>query len=100
MSSKVSKHQIKLLKDGEWHPFYCRSDENIWIALGRAGLKNIPGGCGGGGCGICKVQILSGEVHKRRMSATHITEKDLEQNIVLACCVMPLSDIELVYCER
>ena len=39
----------------------ARTDETLLRALGRAGLRYRVG-CKRGGCGICKVQLVLGEV--------------------------------------
>jgi ferredoxin len=61
-------------------------------ALGR---KGIPVGCRGGGCGVCKVEITSGQYTKRVMSRDHVTAEEEARGCVLACRVKPLSDISL-----
>lgn len=53
-------------------------------------------GCKGGGCGVCKSQIVTGSYSAKRMSKAHVSEEDLEQDIVLACRVIPESDLTLV----
>ena len=62
------------------------------VALGR---KGIPLGCRNGGCGVCKVTILSGEYTSRVMSRAHVSEEDERQGHVLACRVKPCSDIRI-----
>jgi ferredoxin len=59
------------------------------------GKKGIPVGCRGGGCGVCKVQVLSGSYTKRVMSREHVSEHDEAQGCVLACRVRPNSSIGL-----
>lgn len=57
--------------------------------------KIIKTGCRGGGCGICKVRIINGQYEKKMMSKAHIGDFEHNNNIVLACRVFPLSDMEL-----
>ncbi|MEY5099343.1 MAG: hypothetical protein RJA36_2062 [Pseudomonadota bacterium] len=61
-------------------------------ALGRAG---IPVGCRNGGCGVCKVEVLSGQYVARVMSREHVSEADEACGRVLACRIKPASDLEL-----
>jgi ferredoxin len=53
-------------------------------------------GCRGGGCGVCKVQILEGQYKCKPMSKAHITSKELGQGIVLACRIIPSSDLTVL----
>ena len=49
----------------------------------------------GGGCGVCKVQVLSGTFTKRVMSREHISAQEEADGFVLACRVRPTSDVQL-----
>ncbi|MEP4189763.1 MAG: 2Fe-2S iron-sulfur cluster-binding protein, partial [Sneathiella sp.] len=59
-------------------------------ALGRRG---IPSGCHGGGCGVCKVRVLSGRYHTDTMSREHVSAEEEKEGIVLACRTYPQTDI-------
>lgn len=74
----------------------CRENESVLHGMVRLGKKGIPLGCRGGGCGVCKVQILSGEYSNQVMSRSHISESDLESGCVLACRTFPETDLEIV----
>lgn len=70
--------------------FICREDEFILEAMKRAGCGPIHYGCFGGGCGVCRMKILSGPYSvEKKMSRAHITEKEQGDDIVLICCVQP-----------
>jgi ferredoxin len=74
--------------------FSCADDEAVLKAMIHAGHGPIRYGCCGGGCGICRMRIVSGEYHPfKAMSAAHVSEADLAQGIVLICCVQPRSDL-------
>lgn len=62
-----------------------------------AGHPNMPIriGCKGGGCGVCKVRILSGKYHTKIMSKAHIDETEAAQGYALACRVLPLTDLTI-----
>lgn len=76
--------------------FSCYADESLLDGMSRTGKGHIRFGCGGGGCGICRVRILEGEFYAfKKMSARHIAEEERKRNEVLACCVKPRSDITL-----
>lgn len=76
--------------------YICSDDESMFNAMHKSGRSIFKGGCAGGGCGVCKVQILEGEYEKfKKMSRAHVSEEEEAQGIVLACCVKPLGDIVL-----
>ena len=88
------KYEIKDAESGT--TFIGRDDESIFRAMHRSGRSIFKGGCEGGGCGICKVQILEGDyVRFKNMSRRHVSEEEEAQGIVLACCVKPLDNILL-----
>ena len=62
----------------------------------QLGRKGIPVGCRGGGCGICRVQVLGeGAYHTGKMSRAQVTVEDEIKGICLACKLTPDSDLEL-----
>jgi len=67
----------------------------VLSAMIRAGKADITVGCRGGGCGSCKVEILSGRYMTLRMSRERVSEEEEMRGIVLACRTMPLSDMIL-----
>lgn len=88
------KYDITVEDTGE--TFVCHENEFILNAMLRRGNGPISHGCCGGGCGVCKMRIVSGLVFiEKRMSAEHITREERENGIALLCCVKPRSDIVL-----
>lgn len=88
------KYTIKDAQSGT--TFIGRDDESIFRAMHKSGRSIFKGGCEGGGCGICKVNILEGEYMVfKNMSRAHVSEEEESQGIVLACCVKPSGDILL-----
>lgn len=77
-------------------PFACPADSNVLSALERAGRKEIPVGCRRGGCGVCRVKILSGEVARAKMSRAKVSVADEKENYALACCIYPRSDLRVM----
>lgn len=75
--------------------FTVPNGEPLLRAMELAGCRSIAVGCRGGGCGICKVRILSGDFTCGRMSRQHIADAEREQGYVLACRVIPCSDLEI-----
>jgi ferredoxin len=74
--------------------FSCNEDQALLPAMIHGGRGPIKHGCCGGGCGVCKMRIVSGkwEVFKP-MSTAHVSEDEKGRGIVLVCCVQPRSDL-------
>ena len=67
--------------------------ETMLAALGRAGLRYRVG-CRRGGCGICKVQLLVGEVrYERPVAATVLSDDERAAGICLSCRAVPLTNV-------
>ena len=76
--------------------FPCRADESILSAMRRANAGPIRCGCFGGGCGACKMRIVSGSfIRMKPMSRAHVSLQDEQSGIVLLCCVYPQSNLTL-----
>ena len=56
--------------------FRCSPNESLLVGMERLGKKGIPVGCRGGGCGVCKVEILEGTYQKREMSRDYVSVED------------------------
>lgn len=86
-------HQIQLINSEE--QFHCDTGNSLLEGMQRLARKGIPIGCRGGGCGVCRVQVLSGNYHSKKMSREHVSECELSQGIGLACRLYPESDLEV-----
>lgn len=79
------------------------SGERVLVSLERAQgfgqLRNLPCklpvGCRRGGCGICRVRVMSGQYRSDRMSRAHVSAEDEAVGLTLACCIYPLSELSL-----
>jgi len=88
------KHYTVVIREtGE--SYRCQDQESLLSGMARLGRKGIPVGCCGGGCGICKVEMLSGDYASRPMSREHISAGEEAAGVVLACRVYPRSDVTL-----
>lgn len=88
---KVSVH---VAQTGE--TYLCASNESLLQGMLRLGRKGIPAGCVNGGCGVCRVRILEGEIKALGpISRAHVTHQEEEQGITLACRVAPISAVHL-----
>lgn len=68
-------------------------DRTVLDSLESGGFELIPVGCRRGGCGLCKIKILEGNYHKKKMSRAHISPKDESSGCVLACRIIPQSNL-------
>src|SRR4051794_33903650 len=69
------------------------ADETLLHTLSRAGLRYRVG-CKRGGCGICKVQLVLGEVRYERPIATSVLSDDERvHGICLSCRAVPLTNV-------
>tara|TARA_R110002020_G_scaffold310944_1_gene526588 strand:- start:8487 stop:8807 length:321 start_codon:yes stop_codon:yes gene_type:complete len=73
--------------------FSCGSDKTVLKAMEQQAQRCVPVGCRGGGCGLCKVQVLKGEYQCGPMSRKHVSESAQAQGEALACRLYPLSDL-------
>src|SRR3982750_2337083 len=82
---------VTILPDGV-HPATL-PDETLLRALSRAGLRYRVG-CKRGGCGICKVQLLLGEVrYERPIAASVLSDDERVEGICLSCRAVPLTNV-------
>ncbi|OWU80912.1 hybrid-cluster NAD(P)-dependent oxidoreductase [Phaeobacter sp. 22II1-1F12B] len=70
----------------------CNETDTILSTARAAGL-NIPSGCTFGVCGTCKIKKRSGQVHMVHNGG--ITDDDIEDGYVLACCSHPIGRVEV-----
>ena len=89
----ANKHRVHIENTGE--DYLCAEDENLLRGMEMLGRRGIPVGCRGGGCGVCKVRITSGEYLARKMSKSCVSDDELAAGIVLACRVFPRSELSL-----
>lgn len=67
--------------------------ETLLRALARAGLRYRVG-CKRGGCGICKVQLVLGEVsYERPIASDVLTDDERVEGLCLSCRAVPLTNI-------
>lgn len=83
-------YRVRVLETNK--EFSCGEDTRVLEAMKRSGVGPVLHGCFGGGCGVCKMKVLSGDYEAvQKMSCVHIS--DLEEHVVLICCIVPRSDL-------
>ena len=90
----LTDYQITLVDSGTC--FQCKDGQNVLAAMERLGRRDIPVGCRGGGCGICRVQVLDGDRYRTlKMSRAQVSAQDQAAGICLACKLIPEGNLTL-----
>jgi ferredoxin len=72
----------------------CGPEETVLAAILRAGAS-VMFGCRGGGCGTCKMRVISGQIEHGRYSAAVLLEEEKESGWFLSCQARALSDLTI-----
>ncbi|MCP4596530.1 2Fe-2S iron-sulfur cluster-binding protein [Neptuniibacter sp.] len=97
--SEQSAEQYNIKVINRDSSFTCRSGDTLLRSMEQNQQHPIAVGCRGGGCGVCKVQILSGSYTAKVMSKAHISDAEKAEGYALACRVFPSSDLEVTACN-
>jgi ferredoxin len=85
---------VTVVQTGEHYA--CSTDESLLAGMVRLGRRSIPVGCVNGGCGVCKVHIVEGEVRPLGpVSRAHVSAEEAAQGKTLACRVAPVTAVQL-----
>ena len=88
------KVNVSVAQTGETYP--CAIGESLLKGMLLLGRKGIPVGCVNGGCGVCKVRILEGEIKQLGpVSRAHVTQDEEGCGYTLACRVGPVTPVRL-----
>ena len=88
---KAIENEITILPDGM--RVTASGDETLLRALGRAGLRYRVG-CKRGGCGVCKLHLLEGEVrYERPIADSVLSDDERVEGICLSCRAVPLTNV-------
>jgi ferredoxin len=89
-------YTITLLPMGEVLP--CSPGETVLSAILHSGAR-VFFGCTGGGCGVCKMRLISGHLDYGRYSAAVLSEEERQEGFFLSCQAMPVSDLTIQLTE-
>jgi ferredoxin len=82
---------VTVLPDGIRIP--AAEGETVLAALGRAGLRYRIG-CRRGGCGICKLHLVAGEVrYERPIAESVLSDDEKVEGICLSCRAVPITNV-------
>ncbi|MFK5949761.1 MAG: 2Fe-2S iron-sulfur cluster-binding protein [Methylococcales bacterium] len=93
LSNSAERFCITIIDTNE--KYMCSTNAHLLKGMKTIGKRGIPSGCHGGGCGVCKIQIVKGNVETISMSRAYISKKEEEEGIVLACRTFPKTDVSL-----
>lgn len=71
--------------------FSCEPGDGLLRSALRAGV-GLPYECASGGCGVCRVQLIEGEVEDLWPQAPGLPQRQRDRGFRLACQSRPLSD--------
>lgn len=90
---------VSVAQTGE--TYACAGDESLLRGMLRLGRRGIPAGCVNGGCGVCKVRIVQGDVRPLGpISRAHVSPAEEAAGYTLACRVAPLTAVRLEVAAR
>src|SRR3546814_11153078 len=92
-SNAGQRHLVRVIGT----PVTFRTPPGIPLLHGMiaAGASAVPVGCRGGGCGICRIHVLSGPYHSLPITSNRISETDEATGIVLPCRIIPQGAMDI-----
>lgn len=87
---RVMAASVRILPSN--HEFFLEGNDSILEAALRSGLA-LNYGCSAGNCGLCKAQIISGEVKKIRPHDYTLSAAEKAQRQVLLCSNTAITDL-------
>jgi ferredoxin len=73
--------------------FACPAGQTLLAAMIASRQSGITVGCRNGGCGVCRVRVATGHYESQKMTRSRISEEDEANGIVLACRIVPASNL-------
>jgi len=86
-------YRIEVRNTAQW--FDCKPENSLLSGIERHRVEAIRVGCRGGGCGVCRIKIVSGEFESKKMSIKHVTHEEAAAGYALSCRVFPRSDMAI-----
>lgn len=75
--------------------FSAASESTLLASLVAQGVNLLSVGCRNGGCGICRIKVVEGAYRTMAMNRARISREDEAEGIVLACRILPASDLKI-----
>lgn len=81
--------------EGQTQRFRAASHRTLLASLVAEGATALSIGCRSGGCGVCRIKVVEGAYQTMTMNRARISRDDEGQGIVLACRIIPVSDLNI-----
>ncbi|WP_102346656.1 2Fe-2S iron-sulfur cluster-binding protein [Bacillus sp. Marseille-P3661] len=75
--------------------FICGSNEDLITAHRKVMGSAIPFGCRGGGCGMCKIEVIEGDYTLGTSSMAVLPQEERELKYALACKTYPKGELKI-----
>ena len=89
---RVAKFNLSIYIGDEKYIIPCYNNKTILQSIEESGIY-IPSKCHDGSCGLCRSELVMGEV---KIVNDKRVEADKKYNFIHPCCTYPLSDIEII----
>jgi ferredoxin len=73
--------------------FLCQEHQSLLGGIESQRSQAVQIGCRGGGCGVCKIRIISGDYETKKVSVKHVSKEQAAEGYALSCRVFPCSDM-------
>lgn len=93
MDQQTTQHRIQIANLER--EYLCPTGSSLLLGMEKVNARFIAVGCRGGGCGVCKIRIVSGEYASKRMSKAQISDEEASAGMALACRVFPKGDMTI-----
>lgn len=90
---EVRKLHCTVVEDDGTAEFVVRPERPLIDSVPHHVRAPIQIGCRGGGCGVCRVQVLEGGYTTGPMSRRFVSREDEATRFALACKLFPTTDI-------
>lgn len=97
-NNRSHKVTVRLVTDSQEYP--VRAGQSVLEALLPVHQQRIEAGCHGGGCGVCKIRVVSGQYRRGVMSRAHISTDEALADYALACRTYPESSLTIEVCRE
>lgn len=87
--------RFEIIFEGQSRRFRAASDRTLLASLVAQGITVLSVGCRNGGCGICRVKVVDGAYRTLAMNRARISREEEKAGIVLACRIVPASDLRV-----
>jgi ferredoxin len=75
--------------------------QSLLAAFERRGRATpVQVGCRNGGCGVCRVRVLDGQIRAEKMSLRHVNADERAAGYALACRIYAASDLIIAAAPR